>query len=261
MKTRVDLREAARGLAFQLGDVWASPDLLESARLTWRGRMINERESASVFEGLSAQFERTSASPELVSEVRGFADEERRHGELCGAVLEALGGQAIYEADTPESFPQHEDVSLDEAVLRNVLSICCLAETVAVALIGAERLEMPEGPLRELLSGILADEIGHARFGWRYLDQVAATLDPKTRASLGDYLQIAFAHLEVHQHQNLQLGSSPAASGASLGLCDASAQRALFHDTVERVIVPRLEAAGLPARRAFALRHEAAAQA
>ena len=54
-----------------------------------------------------------------------------------------------------------------------MLSICCLSETVAVSLIGAERIEMPDGELRELLTKIYADEVrpDHCRAGatsWRW---------------------------------------------------------------------------------------------
>src|SRR5204863_6003737 len=130
---------------------------------------------------------------DVVSEVRGFAAEERRHGVLCGAVVEALGGEALAEIPDGEEYPAHEDaVTPLEAALRNMLSICCLSETVAVSLIGAERIEMPEGELRDLLTKIFADEVGHSRFGWRTLARVAPTLDGATKERLGDYLEVAF---------------------------------------------------------------------
>ena len=94
-------------------------------------------------------------------------------------------------ADAPPTpMPEHDDAETEiEALLRNVLSIACLSETVAVALIGAERLEMPNGELRDLLTRIWADEIGHARFGWRLLARLAPTLDDATKDRLGDYLR------------------------------------------------------------------------
>src|SRR5262249_42293712 len=143
-------------------------------------------------------------------EVEGFADEERRHGVLCGAVVESLGGDARAELPVVEAFPLHRDARTPlEAALRNVLSICCLSETVAVALIGAERVEMPEGALRELLTTIWSDEVGHARWGWRLLAEVAPSLDASTREGLGDYLEVAFAHLVEHELAHLPLSAEP----------------------------------------------------
>ena len=148
--------------------------------------------------------------------------------------------------------PTHDDAATPlEAVLRNVISICCLSETVAVALIGAERFAMPPSELRDLLTRIWADEIGHARFGWRLLARLAPTLDPATRERLGDWLAVAFAHLEDHELAHLPLASCPPPDGVVYGLCNGADARRLFADTVARAIVPGLAAHGLPAARAW----------
>jgi len=245
----LDLRAPARCLS---PAVPVLPHLRDAAIATWRGRMINEHSSARVFDGLARQLEAAGLEPEVIREVRGFADEERRHGVMCGAVVEALGGEARAEVPDGEAYPEHEDAESPlEAALRNMLSICCLSETVAVSLIGAERIEMPPGELRDLLTRIYADEIGHSRFGWRLLGRVAPTLDAATRERLGDYLEVAFAHLVEHELAHLPLASSPPPEGAALGLCSGKDARALFFDTVEQVIVPCLERLGIPAARAW----------
>lgn len=249
MTTVLDLRELARPNMPALADL---PHLREAAVVTWRGRMINEHSSARVFEGLAEQFS-LAGMHDIVDEVRAFADEERRHGVLCGAVVEALGGEACAEVADGAAYPAHEDAGSPlEAALRNMLSICCLSETVAVSLIGAERLEMPEGELRDLLTKIFADEVGHSRFGWRTLARVAPTLDSATKERLGDYLAVAFAHLVEHELGHLPIASQPPPEGVAYGLCSGSAARQLFFETVEKVIVPGLEAHGLPASRAWA---------
>lgn len=228
------------------------PHLRAAAIGTWRGRMINEHSSARVFDGLAKQLAAAGVSADVVAEVKGFADEERRHGVLCGSVVEALGGEAYAELPEGDEYPAHEDAGTPlEAALRNMLSICCLSETVAVSLIGAERLEMPAGELRDLLTGIYADEVGHSRFGWRMLGVLAPTLDRATKERLGDYLEVAFEHLVVHEMSHLPESSQPPPEGVELGLCSGSDARRLFLDTVEHVIVPGLENFGIPARRAW----------
>lgn len=244
----LDLRDAARAWMPKVADL---PHLREAAIATWRGRMINEHSSARVFEELATQFA-AAGEHSVVEQVRGFANEERRHGALCGAVVEALGGEALAETPAGEAYPAHEDAASPlEAALRNMLSICCLSETVAVALIGAERLEMPEGELRALLTRIYADEVGHSRFGWRTLERLAPRLDPATKDRLGDYLEVAFDHLVSHELAHLPAGSRPPAEGVALGLCSGPDARTLFFDTVEQVIVPGLEEHGIPASRAW----------
>ncbi|MDC3962012.1 ferritin-like domain-containing protein [Polyangium jinanense] len=250
---RLDLREPARRARPAVPHL---PHLTASAIATWRARMLNEHGSARVFEGLARQFEGAGFEAHLVEEVRGFADEERRHGVLCGAVVEALGGEALTEAPVGEAYPEHaDDATPLESALRNMLSICCLSETVAVALIGAERIEMPAGELRDLLTQIYADEVGHSRFGWRMLDALSQRLDDEIKERLGDYLEVAFAHLEEHELAHLPEGSLPPPEGVVYGLCSGPDARGLFFDTVEQVIVPGLERHGIPARRAWMRRH------
>lgn len=250
MTRLIDLRAAAQAASFDLpAESWAR----DAARATWRGRMINELHSAPVFEALADQLAEAGA-PEWVDEVREMAAEERRHGVLCGAVVEALGGAATLPERPSAPMPRHEDVDRHEAVTRNLLSVCCLSETVAVALIGAERLRTPEGPLRAVLAEILADEVGHARLGWRWLAAHAGGWDAPTRARLEAYLRVAFAHLEAHELSHLpETGPVPAAAQA-LGVCDGGEARRLFYDAVEQVIIPRLCAFGLDARAAWRTR-------
>lgn len=258
LNLRAEARSAAsRRLAGPLGEAEsARPEgsLTDAAVHTWRRRMVNEYGSSYVFSCLAEQLARAGASADEVRACEGFAEEEKNHGVLCGAVVEALGGEAIDALAQQEVFPAHEDVAPSEAVLRNVLSIGCLSETVAVALIGAEREEMPNGELRELLTRIWADEIGHARFGWTKVAAELPRLEDAARARLSAYLRVALAHLEAHELAHLPVGTSFGPAGAALGLCSGSDARVLFYATVERVIVPRLEALGLRAALAWSTR-------
>src|SRR5262245_57736853 len=103
----LDLRADARKA---MPNVIEMPHLREAAIATWRGRMINEHSSARVFDGLAQQFAAAGVD-EVVDEVRGFANEERRHGVLCGAVVEALGGEAVADVPEGEAYPAHEDAA------------------------------------------------------------------------------------------------------------------------------------------------------
>jgi hypothetical protein len=243
----LDLRAPARTRQPSLGD----PGSLRSAVVsTWHGRMVNEWMSSFVFAGLAKDLE-AIGDLEAANICRGFADEEREHGALCGAVVESAGGTATAAVDAPRALPRHDDTTPRAAIVRNVISIACMSETVAVALIGAERLEMEESPLRELLTRIWADEIGHARFGWTFLDRVLPELDEHELAAIDAYLPIALAHLESHELSHLPAHSEPPIEGRAYGLCSGPDARVLFYETVDEVIVPELEKRGLAARLAW----------
>ncbi len=257
----LDLQQAANDLELDLSDLPKLSDTdRRAARSTWRGRMLNEFVSARVFETLAEQIEAAGLPIELVQRAQLFASDERRHGAMCGAVVQALGGRAASLVRPLAPVPAHADCGPLEAVLRNVLSICCLAETVAVALITAERVETGPESLQRVLKSILADEVRHARFGWTLLDAVADQLDEALCRRLSVYLQLAFAHLERHELRYLPDGSAPSRAAEQVGVCDGGQSRALFYQVVHEVIVPRLEQRGLAARTAWSARtHQLAA--
>jgi len=224
---------------------------LRLARATWRGRMVNEHVSARIFAGLVPQLMAAGVSAARQTAAATMIADELRHARLCAAVLLGLGEAPVAELPPLPPVPTHDDCDPVEALLRNTLSISCLSETVAVALIQAERQEIAVPEISAILQRILADEIQHARFGWTLLEELAPGLDSATRARLGTYLQLAFAHLEAHELAHLSAGPAPSETATGYGLCDGREARALFYETVTEVIVPGLERQGLPARAAW----------
>ena len=66
-----------------------------------------------------------------------------------------------------------------------------------------------------MLGKILADEVRHARFGWRLVDEVGPALDARTKRRLSAYLVVAFEHQIAFHAPFLQL---PAASDRAVSL-------------------------------------------
>ena len=122
-------------------------------------------------------------------------------------------------------------------MLRNVLSIVCLDETVVVAQLENRHRNARQSTLRRVIAEILDDEINHSRLGWRLLQNLAPRIDAGMRERLGAYLVPAFARLF---EENLS-------GGAGSNAVDS---KTVFVDAINEVIVPRLEAVDLPARAA-----------
>lgn len=253
MSARLDLAGAARRVGFTLSPAELAgldPHAHAVAVATWRGRMINEHASARVFATLEHQLVRAGL-PSRARDAARMVGDEHRHADLCAAVVEVLGGEAVAELPDLPAVPEHPDADPLEAVLRNVLSISCLSETVAVALIDAERRAAGPPALAELLTAIVADEVSHARSGWRLLEDCAPRLGPALRERLGDYLVLAFAHLTEHELAHLPPRPAPSPAAEAIGVCDGPGARQLFFATVEQVIVPGLQAHGLDALAAW----------
>ena len=244
----LDLRVEAAQLAPAVGDL---PELTaaerHSAVATWRGRMVNEHISSRVFGVLLGQAMAASLSARRQTQIAEFACEELRHARQCASVVAALGGEAVAPLPALPGVPSHSDAEPLEALLRNVVSVCCLAETVAVALIRAETLEIGPPQLLHLLEGILADEVGHARFGWTLLDELAP-LDPPLRERLSAYLETALTHLVEHELLHLPARGDMGARAAQVGVCSGLAARQLLFDTIDTVILPGLARHGLQPR-------------
>ncbi len=109
----LDLRREARARAIRID---CPGELGPAARATWLARMVNEHESAEVFESLASQLADAGFGVDDVGDVgacRRFAREEREHGVLCGAVVESLGGEAraIVPPQTGGPFPRPREPS------------------------------------------------------------------------------------------------------------------------------------------------------
>lgn len=249
----IDLRAAAARNPFALEGVSQLPDAVRASAIdTWHGRMMSEHASARVFASLLTQGMAVGLSHARLKRIAAFAQQELEHGVLCARALAALGGDPHGELDEDlmRPMPSHEDASALEGLLRNVLSISCLHETIAVSLVGAEREQVGPAELHRVFTAILSDEIKHAQFGWLLLDDLAPQLDDDLRERLGAYLVDAFAHLIAHF---APMAHAPDAVDEELllGASDGKGNWELVLDTLDHVILPGLERHGIPARAAL----------
>lgn len=249
----LDLRKEA---AARLPDLSALPPLTDAERAiairTWRGRMVNEHVSAQVWASLVPQLMRAAAPPSALVGAASAIAEELRHAEMCAGVVLALGGVPVATLPEISAVPTHDDVGPLEGVLRNIVSVGCMSETIAVSVIRAEHAEIEGGPLGDVLGAILADEISHARFGWSLLGILLPRLDDDARQRLTAYLVDAFAHQVAYEVPKLPLTPDLSEEVTQAGVCDGAFARSLFVQTIDDVIVPGLESVGLAARSAWA---------
>jgi hypothetical protein len=232
----LDLRREARRTPVALDVALALDDESRQAAIAeWTGRMVDEQATSRVFAALLPQMMRAAVDPQFQAAAADAVVDELRHARLCAAVVQALGGEARATMIDGEEFPRHDGVSALEGLLRNVLDISCLAETVDVAVLENRYRRARESTFRRVIAEILDDEIGHSRLGWRLLQHLEPRIDARMRERLGAYLVPAFARLFERQ-------GAPRKQGAEDG--------GLLVQVINEVIVPRLEAFDLPARRA-----------
>lgn len=246
MMSVLDLRSEGRSAPpIDLRGVTASE--LEAATSNWRARMASEYVSARVFGELLGQMIRAGLPAAETRRVADMARQEIEHGLLCARVLASLGAEAVADLPELEDVPRHLDASSPlEAVLRNVISIGCCSETVAVALVGTER-ELAGPPLvREVLDRILADEVKHSRFGWRIVSRLAPLLSDAEREGLNAYLVDCFRH-QVRFHRPFLSMSNASPEGVALGAPNGASNWLVFVGAATEIIVPGLTKLGFAA--------------
>jgi hypothetical protein len=243
----LDLREAVRKSPLALPGVEVLTEQERAlAREHWRVHMAAEFASARVFAGLVPQMMAAGLAFDEVREVTDMARQEVDHGLLSGRVYAALGGVPCSAVPPLDPVPQHEGCSPLEVVLRNVISVSCCGETLAVAVIGAERERATIEPLREILTRILSDEVGHARFGWRILRDVGGALDSSMRRRLSAYLVSVFER-DLSVMKNALDAPEASWAALSVGAPDGALAWSTFLETMTSVTVPGLERCGLKA--------------
>ncbi|MCA9668619.1 MAG: ferritin-like domain-containing protein [Myxococcales bacterium] len=253
--TVLDLKQYSRKVKLTLPDNLALTDEQRQLAISeWHGRMLNEHISARVFAALIPQMMRAEIEPELQARVADSCRQELRHGQLCAAVVEALGGSAIAELPELDDVPLHRDVSPLEGVVRNIIAVSCLNETVAVALLSCGRERVGPPALEAIVTEILRDEVQHARLGWGLLEAIAPRLTRDERQRLSDYLVPALRQLFDRHFLRPEATYDRAPHGqstAEVGVDDPREASELFLDTVHDVIVPGLTAHGLDAQGAL----------
>jgi hypothetical protein len=247
----LDLRaEASAGGCVPLPDAGLEAGERLELVASWRARMASEYVSARVFAAMIPQAMAAGISAADTLALAKMAEEEIDHAVRCARVVASLREEPVTELPPMPRLPNHDDASPLEAFLRNVLDVSCISETVAVALVGSERELAGTKELGLELERILADEVGHARFGWRLVEAIVPSLPKTTRERLGAFLAVTFRERLQRFAPFLLL---PDASSAAMS-CGAPAGPGtfrVFYETLETVSIPRLESFGIPARRAF----------
>jgi hypothetical protein len=143
-------------------------------------------------------------------------------------------------APPPEVAPA--GLSPDDALCYELVAACCVAETGSVAVLTALLASARQPRLRAVLRELAVDEVDHARLGW------AALASARRRGSTAFLGPLLPAMLSGSVDDDFFLPADPAREDPRLleaGVQPHSARRTLFVETLDQVIFPGLEGAGV----------------
>jgi hypothetical protein len=252
-RARYDRSNAKTVRAAQFDMAAYSRDALASLRARWQVQRLVEYRSTSVFLDLSKQLMQAGASLSEVAVSVRMAQDEYRHADMCGEVARALGCKTLEPLSTElPVVAMHADVSREVAALRNVILCTCISETNAVANFVVELEELRDPYVKAATRALLADEVLHGEYGFRYLEDWAPFLarEAKAKNQVSSYLKYAFAYAE-RELLGVTDSKNATAEERSLGLLDRKTRADVFHDVMRNAVVPGLEQHGLAAEKAF----------
>jgi len=211
------------------------------AASAWAFRWRVELEAEVRFARLADRLDATAAGAALAPLARRAAGDERRHAERCAELAAAWGTAVSGEvAPPPEVAPAR--LEPEEATCYELVAACCVAETGSVAVLTSLLTSAREPRLRAVLHELAVDEVAHARLGWAALDLARRR---GSTAFLGPLLP---AMLKGSVDDDFFLPVDPAREDPRLlaaGVLPHTARRTLFVETLDRVIFPGLEGAGV----------------
>jgi hypothetical protein len=224
----------------------------------WRARIAAEYGSAAITQHLVLWLIQIGASPDVIDAGLRIVEDELVHSRMSHQVYADAGGSEPPMIDRGTLELARRDVPLEHDVLRVVVRVFCLGETVAVPLFSHMRAACTVPSARAALDRILRDEVRHRDFGWMALDWLLTTpLGPAIPALLDAALPGMFAELE----QSYGTGNPAFSESADLpdadrawGLAPPRDYADILHRTFTRDYQPRFAARGIDATPAWAAR-------
>lgn len=214
----------------------------------WAFRAGGEREAHDRFGRLANELARAAAIPSVVEMARAASADEARHEGLCRDLAAAHG---VTYRDTPRVSTPVGDPSftLGERVLAEVVSLCCIGETLATTVLATTLEAATAHDVREVVHAILADEVRHSRLGWAHL---AAESERGRAAFLGDFLPSMLA-AGVPPDLFARGAAEPGEEALrAYGVLSKTELVEIFRATMSDVILPGFERLGVDATKARA---------
>ena len=221
-----------------------SAETVVRAGRSWAFRWTVEQIAHRAFAHLGTELSALGFPGELSDAASSASEDEGRHVDLCAMLAKEHG---VFE---PANIAMRErlaptGLSREDALIYEIVARCCVAETESTATL-VELLPRTEGPVRDVVHQIAADEVKHARLGWQFLAHIAG------RRDLGFLGPSIPAMLATGGSPLFDPSASHAEDDAALGTFSVATQRRIFVEVLEDVVFTGLELHGVATQSARA---------
>ena len=254
-------KRSTRAAPAKLSRAPAPAPASDRVRDEWRARIAAEYGSAAITQHLVLWLIQIGASPDVIDAGLRIVEDELVHSRMSHEVYADAGGTEPPRIDRATLELPRRNGPLELDVLRTIVRVFCLGETVAVPLFSAMRKPCSVPAARRVLDRILRDEVRHRDFGWLALDWLLTTpLGPQIPAILDAELPAMFADLERSYgtgnpaYEDTRADALADADRA-WGLAPPREYADILHRTFTRDYQPRFAARGVDATPAWAARN------
>jgi hypothetical protein len=199
---------------------WPTEDR-EAARVAWASRIVDEYRSVAVFSELLLLLAELEAPYAALGAVQRLIGDELRHARMSARVVDWLGGADDLAIDLAElGLPGR---AASETKARRALHIIArelvVAEEESVEILAAYRDATAAGPIRDVFSSLLRDEVRHAAAGRALLrlfqdGALASSITAEDRATVAAVMASDRAQLRAGYVE-----SAVGGPGRGLGAC------------------------------------------
>ncbi len=234
------------------------PDLRAELGRIWAARIPTEYRSITGFATLCFDFIAAGAPVDMIAVCHRVCIDELRHTELAVRMVDLYGAPRPPLPREITSLPADESLTAVAQACRSAILLSCLGETFACTELSMLRDRAVDPVVRQVLTIFLADEIMHARVGWAYVAYAMKTADAATRESVAAAVPMHIAGIGANLFGSLESAAAVNVTNedprlAAHGVCSMSEEQDLYRAFVPEVLVPGLQACGVPVDRRAAL--------
>jgi hypothetical protein len=136
---------------------------------TWAFRTRAEIEATARFARIAAELAEVGATEVVLRGAAEASADELRHRDLCAQLAARWGEPDAMNHVPPKTRIGRSEMDPRDRLLWEIVSVCCVSETMNVALLTRCLEVAKDEEIRTTLHELLRDEVRHARLGWAHL--------------------------------------------------------------------------------------------
>lgn len=216
-----------------------SAEQREAARMYWSRRAWGEYGAISESPALQIRFCLDDCPPDMALFFTIRSQEESRHAEVCYRMAEALGGYypepaaSAYQGSVATHGVRKMALDPNLSLEGTIAALVCAAEEIAFDVF-RHLTDITRNPVaRQIVKGILRDEVRHCAFGWAFLEQRMPKLSAKEKEGVRDAVVNMIEKVELNGYHSAWLAPENPASNAEMEIDRITCEAGLGATTQE----------------------------